>query len=48
MADFRSVETEKNDTLMLKEYFGDSVTIKQDNPLRKLQHEYERTLKLPF
>ena len=48
MSDFRTIETEKADLMLLRESFGQVVLLKKPNPLRKLQHEYERTLDLPF
>lgn len=48
MSDFRTVNTEKNDLMLLIENFGEVVVLKKTNPLRKLQHQYERTLQLPY
>jgi len=49
MSDFRTVETEKEDLLFLRESFGQVIVMKKPSGLRKkMQHQYEHTLKLPF
>ena len=48
MADIRDLATEKTDLLYLKQKFGDAIELKKSTALRELQHEYERTLKIPF
>lgn len=48
MAEFRSIETEKNDYEYLKELFGDAIVKKNNQNLRKHKHPYEKTLKVPF
>lgn len=49
MADVRNIETEKEDLFQLKKMFGDAIKVKTKSGLRmKLQHEYERTLTIPF
>ena len=54
LASFRSLETERNDTLFLKKCFGDSITIKKEQKGKgahqntKLIHKYQRTLTIPF
>lgn len=48
MSDFRTIETEKADLMLLRESFGQVIVMKKPNPLRKLQHQYEHTLNLPF
>lgn len=48
MAEFRSIETEKNDFQYLKELFGDAIVPKTNSVLRKHKHPYEKTLKVPF
>lgn len=47
-ADFRSIETEKQDSQLLKEYFGDAIQLKHDTGVKNIQHRYERILKIPF
>jgi len=42
----RTMETEKNDTLILRRYFGDSVKLKQGQKDGKLHHPYQRKLNL--
>jgi len=49
MADARTIETEKNDYFLLKEYFGSAVTKKKVTNMRKnLQNPWERTLRVPY
>lgn len=48
MSDFRTVHTEEDDFKLLKAYFGSAIQLKKLNPLRKLQHGWERTLKLSW
>lgn len=48
MADIRDLESEKKDLLELKAKFGDAIELKKSTALRTLQHQYERTLKIPF
>ncbi len=49
MADLRTLETERHDYFLLKEYFGDAIQRKKNTSMRKsLQNEYERTLRIPF
>jgi len=48
MADFRTIDTEKNDYLYLKELFGSAISVKKNVKMRNIKHEYERTFKVPF
>ena len=48
MSDFRTVDTERLDYDVLKGDFGDVIVRKLKNPLRRLQHDYEKTLRLPY
>ena len=49
MSDYRTLETEKKDYFLLKEYFGEAIQKKKSTSMRKsLQNEYERTLRVPF
>lgn len=47
-ADYRNMDTEKEDTQLLLEYFGDVIHVKNNSGVKKLQHIYERTLRIPF
>lgn len=47
-ADYRTMQTEKEDYLMLRRYFGDAITRKKSSRLRTLSHSFERGLKIPF
>lgn len=49
MSDIRDINTEKEDLLFLKKKFGDAIQLKGKTGARKvLQHEYERTLIIPY
>ncbi len=49
-SDFRTVELEKQGTLFLKQRFGDAVSFKNPNAKfqRKMHHQWERTINIPF
>lgn len=47
-ASYRTVEQEKEDTLFLRQCFGEAISIKQDTKLSKRKMEFQRTLKIPF
>lgn len=40
------MESEKQDTLLLKKYFGDSVVFKKEQNKTKQLHEYQRQIKI--
>ncbi len=49
MSEHRTLETEKSDYWLLKEYFGDVIQRKKATSMRKsLANEYERILRIPF
>ena len=48
MAEFRTMETEEKDLLMLRNLFGDAIIIKKNANLRRLKHKFDKTLKIPF
>jgi hypothetical protein len=48
MAEHRNMETEKKDYELLVKAFGQAITLKVKNPLRRLQHQWEKTLFIPF
>jgi hypothetical protein len=49
MAEHRTLDTERKDYYLLKEYFGAAIQRKKATSMRKsLANEYERTLKIPF
>lgn len=49
MSDWRTMETERHDYFLLKEYFGKAIQRKKSTSMRKsLQNEYERTLRIPY
>ncbi len=47
-ASYRTTHKELEDTLKLKEYFGDAVHLKKDTHLAKVKIEGSRTMKIPF
>ena len=48
-ADIRTMETEREDYLLLKEAFGEAIQRKTSTANRKsLQNPYERTLRIPY
>jgi hypothetical protein len=49
LSDFRTEETEKKDTLLLRQLFGECVQVKKENlGLAKNKNKYGRTFKTPF
>jgi hypothetical protein len=49
MSEHRTMETEKRDYYLLKEYFGSVIKRKKSTSMRKtLANEYERILSIPF
>ena len=48
LADFRTEESEKQDTLFLRKLFGSAITRKMDTKLAKSKNPYGRTLTIPF
>ena len=48
LSEFRSLETEKADTIFLRRKFGEALTIKKNTAKAKVFHEYQRTLRIPF
>lgn len=48
MSDFRTIETEKNDLIYLKELFGSAIVVKKSEYFRKKKHQYEKSIKIPF
>lgn len=48
MSDFRNMASEREDYLLLRQYFGDAIQRKNASPVKKLSHEFEKTLKIPF
>ena len=47
-ATYRTKEVEMNDTIWLRQMFGEAITIKEDTKLAKRKHEFQRTLKIPY
>ena len=47
-SEYRNLDTEYEDTLLLKRYFGDSIRLKTNSKHYKRVHKFERTLSLPF
>jgi len=47
-ATYRTEEQEMDDTLWLREMFGESLTVKQDTKLAKRKHKWQRTLTIPL
>ncbi len=47
-AAYRTQSKELQDTLKLKKYFGNAITLKQDTHLSKVKIKGARTLKIPF
>lgn len=48
MSEFRSIETEEGDYRYLKELFGDVIQKKKNARLRKMKHQFEKTMRIPF
>lgn len=48
LSNFRTLESEKKDTLFLRKKFGEAIQIKNSTKLAKVFHQYGRTLTLPF
>lgn len=48
MSDLRTKETEKNDYLLLKKYFGDCIVKKTASAIREVAHSYERSFVQPW
>lgn len=48
MSDFRTKDTERNDYMLLKKYFGEAIQKKTRSGLKPIQNQWERTLKIPF
>lgn len=42
----RTLESEKNDTLILRKYFGESIILKKEKNKTKQLHDYQRQIKL--
>ena len=47
-ASYRTTHKELEDTLKLKEYFGDAIQLKKDTHLAKVKIEGSRTMRIPF
>lgn len=47
-SNYRTIEQEKEDTLFLRQSFGEAIQMKHDTSLAKRKHPYQRTLKIPF
>lgn len=47
-ASYRTKEQEMEDTIWLRQMFGEAITIKEDTALAKRKHEFQRTLRIPF
>ena len=47
-ASYRTVEQEKQDTLFLRQCFGEAIQIKKDTALAKRKMEFQRSIKIPF
>jgi len=45
-SDKRTLETEKRDTILLRQFFGDSVVLKKEQNKTKRLHEYQRVLNI--
>lgn len=48
LANYRTLDKEKEDTFILKEYFGEAIQLKKDTHLAKVVMPYARSLKIPF
>ena len=47
-SNYRTIEQEKEDTLFLRQTFGEVIRLKEDTALAKRKHPYQRTLAIPF
>lgn len=47
-ANTRTSKIEMEDTLFLRQMFGDAIQLKEDTKLAKRKSEYQRTLKIPY
>ena len=45
---YRTKQQEMEDTLFLRQSFGEVIKIKEDTMLAKRKHEFQRSLSLPF
>ena len=45
---YRTVDQEKEDTLFLRQVFGEAISVKEDTALAKRRFEFQRTMKIPF
>ncbi len=45
---YRTEEQEKEDTIWLREMFGECLEVKKDTKLAKRKHKWQRTLKIPL
>lgn len=48
LSEYRSLETEKHDTVYLRKKFGEALNIKKNTAKAKVYHQYQRTLTIPF
>lgn len=48
LADFRTSETEKNDTLFLRRMFGSAIRLKNDTASARNKNPYGRTIKITY
>lgn len=48
LSEYRSLETEKHDTIYLRKKFGEALNIKKNTAKAKVFHQYQRTLTIPF
>lgn len=48
LSEYRSLETERHDTLYLRKKFGEALNIKKNTAKAKVYHQYQRTLTIPF
>ncbi|TDB64403.1 GREB1-related protein [Arundinibacter roseus] len=48
LAEFRNVENEEKDFLLLRKVFGDVVELRKSNGKSKLAHAFQKSLRLPF
>lgn len=44
----RTIDAERDETLLLRQCFGEAIVLKQDTVLAKRKFEYQRTLRVPF
>lgn len=47
-SNYRTLQQEEDDTLFLRQTFGEVIVLKKDTSIAKRKHEFQRSLKIPF